>query len=84
MPRQVVLWAETRNIQLIKVLYCKLPTNGKQQPAFPLEHRPGTSVECVTTLPPLPPPCLCYEAEILPVTCQTPRDILLRYNVLTH
>ena len=24
-------------IQLVKVLYCKLPTNGKQLPTFPLE-----------------------------------------------
>ena len=24
-------------IQFIRVLYCKLPTNGKQLPAFPLE-----------------------------------------------
>ena len=29
-------------IQLVKVLYCKLPTNGKQLPAFPLEAMPGT------------------------------------------
>ena len=29
-------------IQLVKVLYCKLPTNGKQLPAFPLEVGPGT------------------------------------------
>ena len=29
-------------IQLVKVLYCKLLTNGKQLPAFPLEVRPGT------------------------------------------
>ena len=28
-------------IQLVKVLYCKLPTNGKQLPAFPLKVRPG-------------------------------------------
>ena len=28
--------------QLVKVLYCKLPTNGKQLPAFPLEAVPGT------------------------------------------
>ena len=28
-------------IQFVKVLYCKLPTNGKQLPAFPLEVRPG-------------------------------------------
>ena len=29
-------------IQLVKVLYCKLPTNSKQLPAFPLEVGPGT------------------------------------------
>ena len=29
-------------IQLGKVLYCKLLTNGKQRPAFPLEAGPGT------------------------------------------
>ena len=28
--------------QFIRVLYCKLPTNGKQLPAFPLETMPGT------------------------------------------
>ena len=31
-------------IQLVKVLYCKLLTNGKQQPAFPLEVSPGTEL----------------------------------------
>ena len=30
-------------IQFIRVLYCKLPTNGKQLPAFTLEAVPGTS-----------------------------------------
>ena len=37
-------WRGRRNqdIQLVKVLYCKLPTNGKQLPAFPLEAMPGT------------------------------------------
>ena len=29
-------------IQFIRVLYCKLPTSGKQLPAFPLEAMPGT------------------------------------------
>ena len=29
-------------IQLVKVLYCKLLTNGKKLPAFPLEAVPGT------------------------------------------
>ena len=38
--QQVVGRAEY--IQLVKVLYCKLQTNGKQLPAFPLEVGPGT------------------------------------------
>ena len=29
-------------IQFVRVLYCKLLTNGKQLPAFPLEAMPGT------------------------------------------
>ena len=29
-------------IQFVRVLYCKLPTNGKQLRAFPLEAVPGT------------------------------------------
>ena len=32
-------------IQFVKVLYCKLPTNGKQLPAFPLEAVPGIEPE---------------------------------------
>ena len=28
-------------IEFVRVLYCKLPTNGKQLPAFPLEAVPG-------------------------------------------
>ena len=37
-------WKDRGNqyIQLVKVLYCKLPTNSKQLPAFPLEVRPGS------------------------------------------
>ena len=45
-------------IQLVKVLYCKLPTNGKQLPAFPLEVGPWNRTpisevggKSVTTLP---------------------------------
>ena len=45
--------------QFIKVLYCKLATNSKQLPAFPLEAVPGTEPpasevggESVATLPP--------------------------------
>ena len=45
-------------IQLVKVLYCKLLSKGKQLPAFPLEVGPGIQTpisevgsESVTTLP---------------------------------
>ena len=48
-------------IQFVRVLYCKLPTNGKQLPAFPLEAVLGVEPrpqevrgESVTTLPPWP------------------------------
>ena len=30
-------------IQFVRVLYCKLPTNGKQLPAFPLEAMQGSN-----------------------------------------
>ena len=43
-------------IQLVKVLYCKLPTNGKQLPAFPLEVGPGTE-----------PRSQRWEARVLPL-----------------
>ena len=42
-------------IQFIRVLYCKLPTNGKQPPAFPLEAVPG-----------IEPRPLRWEARVLP------------------
>ena len=55
-------WKGRRNqyIQFVRVLYCKLPTNGKQLPAFSLEAVPGIKPsevrgESVTTLPPWPP-----------------------------
>ena len=43
-------------IQLVKVLYCKLPTNSKQLPAFPGFRTPISEVggKSVTTLPPWP------------------------------
>ena len=37
-------------IEFIRVLYCKLPINGKQLPAFPLEAS-EVGGESVTTLP---------------------------------
>ena len=33
-------------IQSVKVLYCKLLTNGEQLPAFPLEVGPGIKLWC--------------------------------------
>ena len=43
-------------IQFVRVLYCKLPTNGKQLPAFPLQ--------AVTGIEPRPQR---WEARVLPV-----------------
>ena len=40
-------------MQFIRVMYSKLLTNSKQQPAFPLEAS-EVGVESVTTLPPWP------------------------------
>ena len=43
----VILWwvvgrvEETSTYSWCRILYCKLPSNGKQLPAFPLEVRPG-------------------------------------------
>ena len=48
-------------IEFVRALYCKLPTNGKQLPAFPLEAmpvadpRPQRWEASVTTLAPWPP-----------------------------
>ena len=52
-------------IQLVRVLYCKLPTNGKQLPAFPLEAVPGTEPRPQT-----------WEARVLPLCPRGPRCLL--------
>ena len=52
-------------IQLVKVLYCKLLTNGKQLPAFPLEVEPRTE--------PLPQR---WEARVLPLFHHGPYSLL--------
>ena len=57
-------------IQLVKVLYCKLPTNCKQLPAFPLEVGAGFELsevggESVSTLPPWPPAQVCTVQFVL-------------------
>ena len=53
-------------IEFARVVYCKLPTNGKQLPAFPLKavmwvRTPASEVggKSVTTLPPWPLKTIC-------------------------
>ena len=43
-------------VQFVRVLYCKLPTNGKQLPAFPLE-----------AVPRIEPRLQRWEARVLPL-----------------
>ena len=78
-------------IQLVKVLYCKLPTNGKQLPAFPLEVRLGFELQSdsgearVLPLchhaPPPPPPHDLYKNSVQSVF--TPEKILLVQRLST-
>ena len=48
-------------IQFVRVLYCKLPTNGKQLPVFPLEAMLGTE-----------PRPQRWEARVLPLCHRGP------------
>ena len=48
-------------IQFVRVLYCKLPTNSKQLPAFPLEAVPG-----------IEPGPQRWEARVLPLCDRGP------------
>ena len=50
-------------IQLVKVLYCKLPTNDKQLPAFPFEAVTGTE-----------PRPRRWEARVLPLCHHGPEQ----------
>ena len=52
-------------IQFVRVLYCKLPTNGKQLPAFPLEAVLGTE-----------PRPQRWEARVLPPLVDAVNNIL--------
>ena len=59
-------WKGTGNqyVQFVRVLYCKLPTNGKQLPAFPLEAVPG-----------IEPQPQRWEARVLPLCHRGPYSI---------
>ena len=54
-------------IQFVRILYCKLPTNGKQLPAFPLEAMPGTETRPQR-----------WEARVLPLCHRGPPNEELR------
>ena len=57
--------------QFVRVLYCKLPTNGKQLPAFPLEAVPGTK-----------PRHQRWEARVLQLCHRGP--LSCHFNTLIH
>ena len=54
-------------IQFVRVLYCKLPTNGKQLPAFPLEAVPGIELRPQR-----------WEARVLPLSHRDPLQPVIR------
>ena len=58
-------------IQLLKVMYCKLPTNCKNLPAYPLEVRPGFELLSQG-----------WEASVLPLCPCGPVLICMRYTRL--
>ena len=55
-------------IQFVRVLYCKLPTNGKQLPAFPLEAVPGTE-----------PRPQRWEVRVLPLCHRGPTKLTVKW-----
>ena len=62
---------ENQYIQFVRVLYCKLPTNGKQLPAFPLEAVLGNE-----------PRPQRWEARVLPLCHRGPAIPLSVLNSL--
>ena len=58
-------------IQLIKVLYCKLLTNGKQLPAFPLQVQPGFDLRSQR-----------WEARVLPLCHRGPNLAIQRKCII--
>ena len=59
-------------IQFARVVYCKLPTNGKQLPAFPLK--------AVTGIEPRPQR---WEARVLPLCHRGPQIICINFSILS-
>ena len=65
-------WKGTGNqyIQFVRVLYCKLPTNGKQLPAFPLTAMTG-----------IEPRLQRWEARVLPLCHRGPWQGYIQPNI---
>ena len=61
-------------IQLVMVLYCKLPINSKQLPAFPLEVGPGFKIWSQRVWP------ICHHAP--PTPTPTPAPHLVKWAVI--
>ena len=57
--------------QFIRVLYCKLPTNGKHLPAFPLEAVPRTK-----------PQPQRWEARVLPLLHLDMNEYILHRDII--
>ena len=57
--------------QFVRVLYCKLPTNGKQLPAFPLEAMSG-----------IEPRPQRWEARVLPLCHRGPSLLDIKQNLI--
>ena len=56
-------------IEFIRVLYCKLPTNGKQLPAFPLEAMTG-----------IEPRPQRWEVRVLPLCHRGPCNVSYKFD----
>ena len=70
--------------KLVKVLYCKLPTNGKQLPALgsAVNRTPASEVggESVTTLPPWPPTLLLESflfGQVYLISCPNKTEFII-------
>ena len=73
-------------VQFVRVLYCKLPTNGKQLPAFPLEAVPGTKHWPQRWKARVLPLCYCGPIILLMLTdvgCRLIRGYMICTNLFT-
>ena len=67
-------------IQFVRVLYCKLPTNSKQLPAFPLEAVPGIESRPQRWEARVLPLCHHGPSNIYRGNCTEQCDLRIRYH----